>query len=88
MRTSPIMQIHITVSEILWKIAYLYAFLVSCMALLEYLLITMEFCTFDLNSFDCMALLLLIVSIHLPCFVLFFNFEKVGTSLNFSWNVF
>jgi len=57
------------------------------MALLEYVLITMEFCTFDVNSFDCMAVLVLVVSIHLPCFVCF-NFEKVGTSLTFSWNGF
>jgi len=40
------------------------------MALLEYLLMTMEFCTFVLNSFDCMVLLVLIVSILLLCFVL------------------
>lgn len=39
------------------------------------------------SKFDCITLLVLVVSILLPCSVLF-NFEMVGTSLNFSWNVF
>lgn len=71
MPTSSVMQICVTVSEILWKInisVCISGLLYNVVGISSY---NLGILTFFLNFFDCMALLVLIVSILLLCFVLF-----------------
>jgi len=86
MSICPIMQIHLTVSEVLWK-----SYISVCISGFLYGIA-------GISSYDhgilyiCSKFVWLYGSFSTHSFysssVFCFNFDKVGTSLNFSWNVF
>ena len=85
MPTSPVMQIHVTVSEILWKIN-----ISVCISGLLYNIAGIS--SYNLGIlYICSEFLLVYGSFSTRFYspsVFCFNIENVGTSFTFSWNVF